>query len=458
MKKRLIHSQDISQLYQAVPLNFNEENDWRERGYSNYTNVVWVTPIEAQMIMQAFGPAYIESGAKEDSFYVTPKYLEPEVEAMIWRLRGTTPIEGNDRTTYAAMKKYECLKCNDTGKINGKKCECVDEGNTIKKAQNYAKSTPALIQDMITDVRRGIELSGYRTPEDNKAFLSSLLVKLTNIANTLNKPTQINASSATKLAGKCPTCKGKGWSFNKEENKKEKCKDCRATGEMTDAKRQRIIDNKKLKASHISPNLLDKKIRTQDDNGDIAEGIILEVFRENGIKLIKCFFPETGEVVELSENDPFEVIDESSPYEDEILKDMPLHYQAKTEKIAGKCPTCKGMKTIFDKENNKRQKCTDCRGTGQMTSQKRQRTIDDKKITEASKKRRLIQAKSLKEIKADDLRQEIKDYYDDDFMPEKAVRKLVDEHGALMADLNQEVQPTNKGNYFIDDVMDWLGY
>jgi hypothetical protein len=152
-KKRLVTAIDVAQLYQTVPLKFDNE-DWKEYNYTSYGNIAWVSPSEAEKIADAFGKQYVLEGSKEGTFYVNPKYLEPEVEALIWRSRGTTPIEGNDKTTYASNEKVI-------------------------------------------------------------------------------------------MAGKCPTCKGMKSTFNKELNKREKCKDCLGTGEMSGAKREKIQKEKK---------------------------------------------------------------------------------------------------------------------------------------------------------------------------------------------------------------------
>jgi hypothetical protein len=103
-RKRLIWAADIAENIQATPVSFDNE-DFKQFEYTNYGNIAWVTPTEAQKIIDVFGNQYILEGAKKHSYYVNPKYLEAEVEALIWRCRGTTPIEFHDKGTYASTSK-----------------------------------------------------------------------------------------------------------------------------------------------------------------------------------------------------------------------------------------------------------------------------------------------------------------------------------------------------------------
>lgn len=268
MKKRLVQSQDISQVYQQIPLDFNQKNDWRERGYSNFTNIAWVTPIEAESIMKAFGPAYITQGEEADSFYVTPKYLEPEVEAMIWRFRGTTPIEGNDKTTYAMLKGKECVKCDGTGEVKDEECpRCHGQGEIFKEASSGPRVSVKRDSEWGEWIAQlfdenGKKISTYHTDDKEDAHSTAKVM-----LDEYKAGKRANFSHFEKTAGKCPTCQGRGSSFNKELNKREKCADCRATGEMTGPKRERIQKEKKQKTAS-------RLIKSQlfDDNGHNGNG------------------------------------------------------------------------------------------------------------------------------------------------------------------------------------------
>lgn len=94
----------IAQQTEAItvtPVTFDGKNHkYPTDLYTNYGNIAWVTPEEAQRIIDVFGKAYILEGAAPGTFYVNPRFLEPEVETLIWRSRGAGQYEGDPYKTY----------------------------------------------------------------------------------------------------------------------------------------------------------------------------------------------------------------------------------------------------------------------------------------------------------------------------------------------------------------------
>jgi hypothetical protein len=233
-KKRLVKAQDIAQLYQATPLNFDNPDfkHYPTDVYTNYGNIAWVTPTEAQKIIDVFGKQYILEGSQSGTFYVNPKYLEAEVETLLWRSRGTTPIEGDDKGTYASSQnktvkavKYEmvcddCLSTRDVSSeeaadkfLNETHKDCKHKhktniengGKRIEKARGGKFGSKRLVKKNAKSVEAGIiSLRTYmkeaerllNTPPVNLTEVSSKLKQMLEhtinpqIKNTINKITQ----------------------------------------------------------------------------------------------------------------------------------------------------------------------------------------------------------------------------------------------------------------------------